>query len=155
MGVSASTMPALATVRGVPDWIWLRGQQGWARQMRTWCPDGVFECVCSPSVGNTKTACFLFVGMRLKSETFFFFFLFFCADGPLSGCAVCVFKAWNENVIVHIMWWRIMWGRNTCHAHKKKTLWISEPCVVHLSAFHTTLCEKLFKYSFKIYKRVG
>lgn len=35
------TLGAMATVRGAPDWIWLTGQQGWARQTRTRCPDWV------------------------------------------------------------------------------------------------------------------
>lgn len=46
MGVSAYTMGAMATARGVPDWIWLSGQQGWARQMRTPSPDCVRVCTC-------------------------------------------------------------------------------------------------------------
>lgn len=46
MGVSAYTMGAMATVRGVPDWIWLSGQQGWARQMRTRSPHCVRVCTC-------------------------------------------------------------------------------------------------------------
>ena len=78
MGVSAYTMDAMATVRGVPDWIWLSGHQGWARQPRTRRPECVRVCVC-PQISSASNVAIVNVeNWRLCVQSRFCFFFPSC-----------------------------------------------------------------------------
>ena len=106
MGVSAYTMDAMATVRGVPDWIWLSGRQGWARQPRTWRPECVWVCVCPcvcvwPQISSASYVVIVNVeNWRLCVQSSFFLFCFFFS--------VCV---WVDRVYFESMRiWLSIWS---------------------------------------------
>lgn len=133
------TMGAVATVRGVPDWIWLSGQQGWARQMRTWCPDCVWVCVCPQLECEQYRECISSVSMGKwwKRESLW------------TLCFVWLYSVSFESMR---MWWSIwscVWEKcgGGTHAlsqsekNKKALLCIRKACVVCLSMFYM-ICRK-------------
>lgn len=137
---------AMATVRGVPDWIWLSWQLGWARQMRTRCPSCVWVCMC--------------VCLQLKSEVWI---LRMHTDCPWKSeiylKTLCALKMFC--VGVYVFWsmriWRPIWSCVTeCGGgtqalsypknNNKSLCCIRSPCVVWLSKSYMTWRKKTFKY---------